>query len=513
MNVTPPTTIGRYEIKEILGRGSMGIVYRAFDPVLEREVAVKTIESHFDTDSSEFAKFIERFKREAVAAGKLNHPNIITIHDFGFINDVTPYIVMELIHGKTLKNYFDDGLRFELSTIKSIIGQIAGALDYAHKAGIVHRDIKPANIMILDNFLVKIADFGIARLPESELTKTGEILGTPNYMSPEQITGTPIDHRVDLFALGVILYQMLTGEKPFFGETFNSLAYRVVHEKPLPPKTLNPSIPNNYSEITMKLLEKDKNLRPTVNDITKALGTPDVVSPVDLVSKTIQSNQIHQLPTQDVQLEELSLWSKSLDFMQSHFTLSLLTIVAVIMLFVIIFYIINHQENAPGQNNNRTAISKSGTKTPEGTGNDSKHNTVSTETSRQPEPKVISNASENKNEKKEEDTVIPEESALIRIPNVRHLHDFGISYCRGSLVFTDDYVQFDASGEHARKWKYKSLRGIELHGYYLKIKTYERREVEVVKVLYKDYKDYNFKLSTQKMNKEVGELLKRKGMM
>ncbi len=267
MNEKQLEKINRYEIRDIIGRGSMGVVYLAYDPVLEREVAIKTIETGLEDKESEFEVFIERFKREAKAAAKLSHQGIITIFDFGFIDEKKPFIVMEYIKGKSLKKYFEENIRFELSVIKNIVIQISKALDYAHKAGIVHRDIKPANIIIQDDFTIKIADFGIAKLPQSELTKTGEIIGTPSYMSPEQITGIPADYRADLFSLGVILYQFLTGERPFLGESFGSLSYRIVHEQPLAPKVINPSIPDVYSNITMALLEKDRNKRPSLEKV------------------------------------------------------------------------------------------------------------------------------------------------------------------------------------------------------------------------------------------------------
>ena len=213
--------LGRYEVLEELGHGAMGTVYRARDPKIERVVAIKTVRVIGTTPEQE-TEYRRRFFREAQAAGKLSHPGIVTIHDVGEDEATqTPYIVMEYVEGRTLESLLTEpGLeRPSLTASLELIKQVAEALDYAHTYSIVHRDIKPANIMVTAEGRAKITDFGIAKLTQSEFTVPGQILGTPAYLSPEQLKGIPIDGRSDLFALGVILYWMLTGQKPFAGDT------------------------------------------------------------------------------------------------------------------------------------------------------------------------------------------------------------------------------------------------------------------------------------------------------
>ena len=257
MNVIP-SKLGRYHVLEEVGRGAMGVVYKAYDPVIEREVAIKAIELAFRTNNEETQVYLKRFYREAKAAGKLNHPNIVTIYDVDEDKETgTPYIVMEFLEGSSLQETTSSGIRLDLEDTKKIILQIADALDYAHRAEIVHRDIKSANILILDGLKVKIADFGIARMASSDLTQEGQFVGTPNYMSPEQIQGRPIDGRSDLFSLGVIFYMLLTGERPFYGDSITAISYKIIHSDPVPAKTLNPVVPEECNRILAHLLAKD----------------------------------------------------------------------------------------------------------------------------------------------------------------------------------------------------------------------------------------------------------------
>lgn len=257
MNVIP-SKLGRYHVLEEVGRGAMGVVYKAYDPVIEREVAIKAIELSFRTNNEETQVYLKRFYREAKAAGKLNHPNIVTIYDVDEDKETgTPYIVMEFLEGSSLQETTSSGIRLDLDDTRKIILQIADALDYAHRNGIVHRDIKSANILILDNLKVKIADFGIARVPSSDLTQEGQFVGTPNYMSPEQIQGKPLDGRSDLFSLGVIFYMLLTGERPFFGDSITAISYKIIHSDPIPARTLNPAVPDDWNRVLFHLLAKD----------------------------------------------------------------------------------------------------------------------------------------------------------------------------------------------------------------------------------------------------------------
>jgi serine/threonine-protein kinase len=246
-------SIGKYEIRREIGRGAMGVVYEAYDPMIKRVVALKTIRKDQLTDEDS-AQMINRFRREAQAAGRLNHPNIVSIYDFGEESGVW-YIAMEFVAGRELKACFEANERFRIADIVRIMGQILGALDYSHRQGVVHRDVKPANIFLLDDGSVKVADFGIAHIEASNLTQVGTVLGTPSYMSPEQILGLPVDGRSDLFSAGVILYQFLTGERPFSGSSTTTMQ-KVLKEDPLPPSSLNVQVLPVMDAVVRKALAK-----------------------------------------------------------------------------------------------------------------------------------------------------------------------------------------------------------------------------------------------------------------
>jgi len=245
--------IGKYEIRREIGRGAMGIVYEAYDPMIKRIVALKTIRKDQLTDEDS-AQMINRFRREAQAAGRLNHPNIVSIYDFGEEGGIW-YIAMEFVQGRELKACFEANERFRIADIVRIMAQILGALDYSHRQGVVHRDVKPANIFLLTDGSVKVADFGIAHVEASNLTQVGTVLGTPSYMSPEQILGLPVDGRSDLFSAGVILYQFLTGERPFSGSSTTTMQ-KVLKEEPLAPSTLNVQVLPVMDAVVRKALAK-----------------------------------------------------------------------------------------------------------------------------------------------------------------------------------------------------------------------------------------------------------------
>src|ERR1700681_4290114 len=247
------TSLGKYEIRRELGRGAMGVVYEGYDPLIKRLVALKTIRA--DQLAGENADtVIVRFRREAQAAGRLNHPNIVAIYDFGEDQGVW-YIAMEYVQGRELKDYFQVNERFAAADITRIMTQILAALGYSHRLGVIHRDIKPANIFLLDDGSVKVADFGIAHIESSNMTQVGTVLGTPSYMSPEQILGLPIDGRSDLFSAGVILYQFLTGERPFSGSATTTM-HKVLEEDPLPPSRFNVQVPGAMDAVVKKALAK-----------------------------------------------------------------------------------------------------------------------------------------------------------------------------------------------------------------------------------------------------------------
>jgi serine/threonine protein kinase len=253
------TKLGRYEVLNELGKGAMGVVYLAKDPVIGRLVAVKTIRtSQTGDDDSESREFRERFVREAQTAGILSHPNIVTIHDIGEDSESrTSFIAMEYIEGRNLKSLLGDKKKWSPDEVADLIAQIGEALDYAHRKGIIHRDIKPANIILTTDGKVKITDFGIAKVASSNLTTTGQFLGTPNYMSPEQVSGAPVDGRSDIFSLGVVLYELLTNRKPFSGDNLTAISYKIVHEDFTPPGELSPEVPQEFNPIVARAMAKD----------------------------------------------------------------------------------------------------------------------------------------------------------------------------------------------------------------------------------------------------------------
>ncbi len=251
--------LGRYEVLNELGKGAMGVVYLAKDPVIGRLVAIKTIKtSQSGEDDSESREFRERFVREAQTAGILSHPNIVTIHDIGEDTESrASFIAMEYIEGRNLKSLLTDKNRFTWDEIADLVAQIGEALDYAHRKGIIHRDIKPANIILTTDSKVKITDFGIAKVASSNLTTTGQFLGTPNYMSPEQVSGAPVDGRSDIFSLGVVLYELLTLRKPFQGDNLTAISYKIVHEDFTPPAELSSEVPPEFNPIVARAMAKD----------------------------------------------------------------------------------------------------------------------------------------------------------------------------------------------------------------------------------------------------------------
>ncbi|MGZ8809992.1 MAG: protein kinase domain-containing protein [Thermoanaerobaculia bacterium] len=301
--------LGRYEVVRELGKGAMGIVYLAKDPLIGRLVALKTIRPAAYSDDDETKEFQQRFIREAQAAGILNHPGIVTVHDIG-LDDSTgiSFISMEYVEGHNVKEILAQGRALSFDQIGDIVAQIADALDFAHSKGIVHRDVKPANIIILEGNRAKITDFGIAKIASgvANLTSTGQFLGTPNYMAPEQIKGAPVDGRTDIFSLGICLYECLTRRKPFGGESLTSISYKIVHE-PFPPlHEINPQIPEGYSEVVAFCLAKDPARRyQRAKDLATALravlrGEKPVKSEPILEEETIITHDRDKQPTIDM---------------------------------------------------------------------------------------------------------------------------------------------------------------------------------------------------------------------
>ncbi len=272
-------TLGRYEIEKELGRGAMGIVYLGKDPKINRAVAIKTLKFDDDLDAEAMKEFKTRFFREAESAGTLNHPNIVRIFDAGEDNEIS-FIAMELLEGEDLKKYTDKNNLLPVPVVLEYVALVADALDYAHVHGVVHRDVKPANIMRLKDGTLRVTDFGIARITASSKTSTGTVLGTPSYMSPEQVAGRKVDGRADLFSLGVMLFEMLTGEKPFGGESIATLLFKISHEPhPDPILIASARVSPAVKAIIDRALEKNPDQRyqkgaDMARDLREAMKNP-----------------------------------------------------------------------------------------------------------------------------------------------------------------------------------------------------------------------------------------------
>jgi serine/threonine-protein kinase len=281
-----PRQLGRYQLVRVLGRGAMGLVYEGLDPRLDRRVAIKVIATGGMHDPAVRAEYSARFIHEAQAVARLNHPNIVTVYDFGEEAGVA-YLVMELIAGEELSSYFDDSLGFTLEfTLDDAVRmtcELLDALGYAHQHGVVHRDIKPANVMLSSELAVKLTDFGVARMASvgARNEEPGTMVGTPSCMAPEQIAGQAVGPRSDIFAVGLILYQFLTGERPFRGQGLFAVQQKIMYEHPAPPSLLNPLLSPMFDRIVLRALAKrpeDRypNARSMREDLRRALAGEDV---------------------------------------------------------------------------------------------------------------------------------------------------------------------------------------------------------------------------------------------
>jgi serine/threonine protein kinase len=267
--MTSPQRLGKYELVEELGKGAMGVVYKAFDPDIHRTVAIKTTRKELVEDDDHADMMMARFRNEARAAGRLSHPGIVAVYDYGESSAVT-YIAMEFVQGASLREYFSRGTRFAERDIVSIMAQLLDALDHAHGQGVWHRDIKPANLIVMNSGRIKIADFGIARIDTAQLTLTGIVMGSPGYMAPEQYTGGTVDWRADLFAAGVVMYQLLTGSHAFSGTT-EQVAYKICHEQAPSPSAADPGRGwERYDAVIARALAKEPAKRFATADAFRA---------------------------------------------------------------------------------------------------------------------------------------------------------------------------------------------------------------------------------------------------
>jgi serine/threonine-protein kinase len=257
----PGSRFGRYQVERHLGRGGMGDVFLVRDTIINRQAALKTIRPDADLDPKQVIEMRQRFYREAQTAGKLTHPHIVTVYDVGEDLGMS-YIVMEFVEGQTLTQWMKKK-RLSVPQIKHVIYHAGLGLAYAHDNGVFHRDVKPDNIMLSGTGAVKVMDFGIARVVESSLTRTGSVMGTPAYMSPEQVNGQKVDGRSDIFSLGVILYELLTGRKPFKGDTMPSLMFAIMKEEPPQPSTVDAAVAPAWDPILKKALAKSRDERYT----------------------------------------------------------------------------------------------------------------------------------------------------------------------------------------------------------------------------------------------------------
>ncbi|HJW92388.1 MAG TPA: protein kinase, partial [Thermoanaerobaculia bacterium] len=288
--------VGKYRLVDQIGRGAMGEVFRAHDPILDRFVALKIIEAHGDEEKR------LRFRREAQSAARLTHPNIVVVHDFGE-DSGRFFMAMELLDGADLKRLIRENAFSDLRSRLDVMEQICDAVAFAHATNIIHRDLKPANIFVLPSGTVKIVDFGLARIGESSVTGTGTILGTPNYMSPEQVRGRGIDARADIFSLGAVFYELLSGRRAFDGDSVHAVLYAVMQREPEPLQLVAPSIPTAVSEIVMRALQKDPSRRfrsaEEMRNVVRALrarsSVPQNIALAEvmreLTSETIHTNR------------------------------------------------------------------------------------------------------------------------------------------------------------------------------------------------------------------------------
>ncbi|MCK4839603.1 MAG: serine/threonine protein kinase [Desulfobulbaceae bacterium] len=280
--------LGKYEIQSVLGKGAMGIVYKGIDPGIERTVAIKAIRKDAFSPA-EMESILERFKREAQAAGRLHHPGIVTVFEYAEEGD-DAFIAMEYAKGRELQDFLDNNEKFPINTAVDIVTQLLDVLIYSHARGVIHRDIKPANILLVGDGQIKVMDYGIAKIESSTLTQFGDVFGTPSYMSPEQFAGQPVDKRTDLYSAGILLYHMLTGEKPFQGDSVTNIMHQIMTTEAPVASEVNLKVPASLDKVIRKALAKKQEKRYQTAeefkaDLTKKFLVDETLS-ADLSGKT-----------------------------------------------------------------------------------------------------------------------------------------------------------------------------------------------------------------------------------
>jgi len=294
--VSTLTKAGRYDLREEIGRGAMGVVYHGYDPVIGRGVAVKTMRLSEAGTGLSREELIARFQTEARAAGLLTHPNIVVVYDAGE-QDGLFYITMEFVEGRSLQSVLDLKQTFPVSRVLKLMEQVCSALDFAHQHNVVHRDIKPANLMLTADDTVKITDFGTAKILQFGTAQTSHVMGTPSYMSPEQVKGKAIDGRSDIFSLGVILYELMTGEKPFPGQNITTVIYKIINEEPIPPRAIDSTIHPGLSAVISKALAKDPAARyQSCHELLAALKNFHEMGGTDATVR-VPASGLHSSPT------------------------------------------------------------------------------------------------------------------------------------------------------------------------------------------------------------------------
>ncbi len=299
-----PAALGKYQIRGVLGRGAMGTVYDGWDPVIGRRVAIKTVRL-LDPDDAEAHDALARFKNEAQAAGRLSHRNIVSVYDYGEL-DENAYIVMEFVEGQSLKQCLDAGQRFRVSETVRIMEHLLAGLQYSHDKGVMHRDIKPGNVILANDGQVKLADFGIARIESSVMTVVGTVLGTPAYMSPEQLMGQSIDRRSDIYSAGVLLYQLLTGVRPFEG-SLTAIMHKALNTTPPRPSELAVAAPASLDPVVARAMAKQSaNRFPNAAAFARAIRK--LTKHVGVVTESGQQHHCltRTAPIHDVQLHTWS---------------------------------------------------------------------------------------------------------------------------------------------------------------------------------------------------------------